>query len=75
MAKLLGVTEENHQRVGNRAVMDVVFNTGLAHLWLAIGKQLNIDFSHSLFLSYVIGAACQNRRLINVKKATWKNAR
>ncbi|MDE8601492.1 response regulator [Marinomonas sp. RSW2] len=69
MAKLLGVTEEITRELETELLMDVS-SILVGPFMAAIGKQLNIDFSHSHPM--LLGQHVKIADLINVKKATWK---
>ncbi|MEO9653953.1 response regulator [Marinomonas sp.] len=69
MAKLLGVTEEITREIETELLMDVT-SVLVGPFMAAIGKQLNIDFSHSH--PVLLGQHVKIPDIINVKKATWK---
>lgn len=69
MAKLLGVSEEITREVETELLMDVT-SVLVGPFMTAIGKQLNIDFSHSH--PVLLGQHVKIADIINVKKATWK---
>lgn len=69
MAKLLGVTDTITRELETELLMDVS-SVLVGPFMAAIGKQLNIDFSHSHPL--LLGQHVKIADLINEKKATWK---
>ena len=69
MAKLLGVTENITRELETELLMDVS-SILVGPFMTAIGKQLNIDFSHSH--PVLLGQHVTIADLINVKKATWQ---
>ena len=69
MAKLLGVTERITRELETELLMDVS-SILVGPFMAAIGKQLNIDFSHSH--PALLGQHVKIADLINVKKATWR---
>ncbi|MBJ7537948.1 response regulator [Marinomonas transparens] len=69
MAKLLGVKEQITRELEIELLMDVS-SVLVGPFMTAIGKQINIDFSHSHPI--LLGQHVKIGDLINVKKATWK---
>jgi chemotaxis protein CheY-P-specific phosphatase CheC len=69
MAELLGVTEEITRALETELLMDVS-SVLVGPFIQAIGKQLNIDFSHSH--PVLLGQHVKIKDLINAKKTTWK---
>lgn len=69
MAKLLGVTENITHEIETELLMDVS-SILVGPFMAAIGKQLNIDFSHSH--PALLGQHVKIADLINEKKATWR---
>jgi len=69
MAKLLGITENITRELETELLMDVS-SILVGPFMAAIGKQLNIDFSHSH--PVLLGQHVKIADLINVKKVTWR---
>lgn len=69
MAKLLGVTENITRELETELLMDVS-SILVGPFMAAIGKQLNIDFSHSH--PALLGQHVKISDLINEKKALWR---
>ncbi|PYF82410.1 response regulator receiver protein [Marinomonas alcarazii] len=69
MAKLLGVTDAITRELETELLMDVS-SVLVGPFMAAIGKQLNIDFSHSHPI--LLGQHVKIADLINEKKAMWK---
>ena len=69
MAELLGMSQDYTQEHETELLMDVS-SVLVGPFMSAVGKQLNIDFSHGH--PTLLGQHVKISELINVKKATWK---